>query len=494
MAHFQIGGGWKALAVVCVGYLVVVGAISAKFAYTALGTPSSGFSAMAVTMILIMQTLALLFFGNFRIAGAIRTDMNSKMIESHRLMPISSARAMIGYMLGGAGHAILFTILNVLLAYTFAAFTGTNLAALTLNELVLAIFVLFIWSASLLAAFHGKLYGALVGITVSCSFTGGFYLYGYMPGLALLMSPLIGGTIFSSSKLPPVLEWAYPAAFAAQAAFIAIFFAGACRAYRGTYSTTFNLVQALGLTWVWSAVSIAGIVMWDHFHMNAWRDGADPSERVIASLIAAMLIALVPLRTLTIVELHGKSGVWKSVGVLVAVVGGIMAIAVAPMWIAVDGMGDMATMGRCLLTLVVIGSHVACVYLIFRVMRRAKGVPTFFAVAILGFVLWVGPLLVELMRYWLQLRQPVTDPNDGAAAAFSPVVLLGFIWTADNKVPLTGALVWVGLVPVLLALVVIRAGRRKAVRAVPEPVMARLTPALEASAVVTADRPESLPS
>jgi hypothetical protein len=497
MAHFQIAGGWKTLGIVCAAYVAIVLAVSAKFAYSAMGTPSPAFTAMAVTMILVMQTLTLLFFGNFRIAGAIRTDVTSKMIESHRLMPIASWRAMIGYMWGGAGHAIVFALLNVLFAYGFAVFTGTNLAQLTLSELVLALFVMFAWSMSLLAAFHGRLYGALVGITLSCTFTGGFFLYGFVPGLALLMSPLIGGTIFLPSKTPPVLEWAYPAAFAAQGAFFAIFFAGACRAYRGTYATTFSILQALGITWVWSAVSIAGIVMWDRFHMEMWREqGINSPTRTIASLVAAMLVALIPIRTLTVMELRWNRRAWMSLLVLLAVAIGILTIPLALLGTHLDSdstIGPIASPHRFVLTAVVIASHVACVYLIFRVMRRAKGASTFFAVAIFGFLLWIGPLVVELIRYWMHVGVDAGDVSDGLAAAFSPVVLLGFIWTPENKVWITGGVVWVIVVPVLLALLVFRKRGKEAAAPVVEPVMHLLTPAPNSNAV-TGDPPESSPS
>src|SRR5262245_20855672 len=55
-----------------------------------------------MTGLMVFQTGILLLYAGSRIAMAIRMDLNGKMIESHRLMPMSSAEAIWGYMLGGA--------------------------------------------------------------------------------------------------------------------------------------------------------------------------------------------------------------------------------------------------------------------------------------------------------------------------------------------------------------------------------------------------------
>ena len=77
--------------------------------------------------------------------------------------------------------------------------------------------------------------------------------------------PILGETIFALSRGALSLRGAYALALAAQSAFAALFFVGACRRYRGTYATTFNVPMGLALVAVWSVLSIVAIRNWDSY-------------------------------------------------------------------------------------------------------------------------------------------------------------------------------------------------------------------------------------
>jgi hypothetical protein len=497
MAHFQIAGGWKTLGIICASYIVAVLSIASSIYYDAVSSkvPGPVFTGAAVALLTVVEMMLLLLFGMLRIAGAVRLDITTKMLESHRLMPISNGRAAVGYVMGATAHAIALALLNFVLVYIFAGITGADLARVTLDQAVLALFVLFVWSASLLGAFHGKVYGAMIAVI---SPIGGAFMYKLLPGLALLISPLMGDTIFHVGLTARHLEIPYAAAFVAQILFAVIFFSGACRAYRGTYATTFNLAEALGLTCVWSALSIVGIALWESFHARIFypyrEDPQIHSQQAIASLIAAMLIALVPIRTLTLIELRRKVHPLVSVLFLGAIAATITVIPVGLSPLAANSamynLQGVVTGRHFQITAVVIAAHVATAYLIFRIMRRAKGAPTFLAIAIVGFGLWIVPILVELIRMWVSV--PVTtdvETHAGMVSAFSPVALLAFVWTPDTKVRVMGGLVWIVAVPVVLGVMVVTQ-RNKKVAVVGVPLTSPLlTPS--ASAVRTADPPES---
>ena len=52
--------------------------------------------------------------GAVRIAGCIRMDMSTNMLESHRQMPVSASRAMLGYLFGTTVHVFAVVLLNVI--------------------------------------------------------------------------------------------------------------------------------------------------------------------------------------------------------------------------------------------------------------------------------------------------------------------------------------------------------------------------------------------
>ena len=109
--------------------------------------------------------MLLLLLGMLRIAGAVRMDLTTKMIESHRLMPIADWRARRwGMWIGryATAHAVALAVLNVLLVYIFAGYTRTDLAQVTMSQAVIVMFVLFVWSAAAAGGVSmGKIYGAM---------------------------------------------------------------------------------------------------------------------------------------------------------------------------------------------------------------------------------------------------------------------------------------------------------------------------------------------
>ena len=77
---------------------------------------------------------------------AIRGDLNSRMIESHRLMPITPAEAVFGYMLGGASQVLLLAALNFVIGAVLCAMGGLQTDRWILSTGVLLVFAVFVWS------------------------------------------------------------------------------------------------------------------------------------------------------------------------------------------------------------------------------------------------------------------------------------------------------------------------------------------------------------
>ncbi len=386
-------------------------------------------------------------------------------------------------MLGGTAHAIGFALVNVVLAYIFAANSKTSLTQVTMNQAVLGLFVLFVWSAATLGSFRGKAFGGLFAMCISGGFMGGIYIYGLLPGVALLVSPVMGSTVFSFVPGAPAMQFAYPFSFAAQAVFFSLFFAGACRLYRGTYATTFNLWEAMALSAAWSATTLAGLELWPRFHITTifFRQlrSITPSAQVIASTILAMLIVGIPLRTLMLTETRWKKPMAGRLGVLLAM---ILVVAAIPLGI-VDAPDGIATIGRFVVTVLIVAAHVVCVYLLFRIMRRAKPAQAFMAIAVPGLLVWFGPLGVELIT---MLMGPVDAYGNhpeatGFASSFSPVGLLAQTWMPGEHVSPVAGLVFQCALPVVLGLLMWKKSGKK----VPEMIVPASYDSLNAGAKST---------
>src|SRR5206468_5820545 len=110
----------------------------------------------------------------------------------------------------------------------------------------------------------------LAVVVIGGSTIGIIWAYILLPGFALLLSPFMGRTVFLYGGTLESFPWVYPVAMVAQAVMIAILFSAICRRYRGTYPTTFNLLQSLLLLLAWCIISGVGMHYWDHIHLTTF--------------------------------------------------------------------------------------------------------------------------------------------------------------------------------------------------------------------------------
>jgi hypothetical protein len=104
--HFRMRGGARMLLVTTIGYAaVIVAAIGLFLAADAggVGGPAQVMYGWSVGL-LVIQTAVLLLYGGSRIGASIRSDLTTRMIESHRLMPVGRVPAVLSYLLGVAGR------------------------------------------------------------------------------------------------------------------------------------------------------------------------------------------------------------------------------------------------------------------------------------------------------------------------------------------------------------------------------------------------------
>src|SRR5579862_3573726 len=97
MAHFQMAGGFLTMVVSLGAYVLLVLVVTGLYFYGESGRYTATLPATSVDVLLVMQCVGLLLLGSNRISTAVRKDLSSRMIESHRLMPIPSWRAIAGY-------------------------------------------------------------------------------------------------------------------------------------------------------------------------------------------------------------------------------------------------------------------------------------------------------------------------------------------------------------------------------------------------------------
>lgn len=453
MAHFQLGGGYLSLAALSVVYTLIFFGSICTYVYM---EATSGrmpmrvtFGPGAVSVMFVLQAVNLVIFGALRIAGAVRGDVTSRMIESHRLMPVPSWRAVAGYMLGSTAHVAAFALLTLLFAMGLAMAAGTPLTDVALKQGILLLFTGMVWSlVAMLNLFHRAAFvAATVGGVLAIFSTVAARGFALLPAMGLLTGPLLGNTIFYFGPTPWTISvWVYPVSIVGQLAFFSLFFAAACRCYRGTYRTVFTGWQALLLPVVWAGLSAAGIVLVEAIpiiqRLFYREDAMIVGKQVAASTAMAMLLSLIPIYTVSMEQRgrRGRLGMGLAATLVLSVVVGMIPMGV---WRQFQTTGTQFAV-----TWLAVAAFLLTVFLICHLFSKATPSSLGILLAIVTFVVWVGPLAPAAIVHAM-----VEDPESTLAqtvATFSPVGLLMDQWTSDAPVSAAPGLAWQWFLPLLL--------------------------------------------
>jgi hypothetical protein len=500
MAHYEMGGGWRSLVAICGAYLFLVFVAVGMYYYTDMSSGTRhGMTSVAVSILLIAQSVSLVVFGSFRVSGAIRSDLSSQMIESHRLMPVPSGRAIMGYLIGPATQTIAFALLNLILIYICASFTGTDLSRITIGQATLFAFALLVWSAAAVGTFVMRHLVLVLIAAIVPSMCVMYWVYVFLPALSLLTGPFIGQSIFVFTGSSTGYEWIYTASFVSQAVFFSIFFAGACRRYRGTYATTFSVPQAFLLLVAWSGATIWSMALGERVRLAGVTRMEEDYHvpQIIISVIAALLISIVPLRTLIVYQRPRRS-----LSLTAAVVAGVIAaIGVLPL----GALAQWSLPRECFSeTAWVSGAAVVTLYSLLYFTRKMR---PWIMVLVAGFsmgLIWFVPLFLEVMRMIYLANHSGTaggQPAFGLMGNFSPIGALIDIWWSDRNspaVPPMWGIIWQCFVAAVLAVFAIFVRERPAMQPLMVPVAAPVPPVVPPppppAPLITPDPRESSPS
>jgi hypothetical protein len=127
-----------------------------------------------------------------------------------------------------------------------------------------------------------------------------------LPGVTVLASPLIGNSIFAMRLRSTQLSWEYGASAAAQLLIGSICFVSATRKYRRADTPALGAELGLFLLASWIALSFMGIHYWESFNPNWLPDDGDTGRRFLATMIATLLVMIIPIAGAARAEVNWK--------------------------------------------------------------------------------------------------------------------------------------------------------------------------------------------
>jgi hypothetical protein len=454
-AQFHLRGGWKNTLVVAGVYGLVIGGVIWATAAASGGQSGSTLSGWT-SGLLVLQLILLLIYGTFRVSSAVRSDVTGKIIESHRLMPLSPFGAIVGYVTGAPAQAISLAIVNLLLGIITTAATTGDLPRWFLANAMLAAMALMVWTITAQIAFSAKGGFLLLLIMMLAATANGGDNLALLPGLDVLTCPLVGRSIFDPRATSGGLTFPYAAALISQFIIGAIAFVACMRKYR--MPDAIGLTDALGVILVaaWVAISAVGIRFVEEFHpISIYYRGHNTAPQFVASIMTALLLSIIPLSSAARMAAawHRNGGPTptqprRPLPMLLTPL--VAAVVVCLLLLVHPSLEPNLLLIHAAQTALVALAFMLGMVLLFRWVYQA--VSRAWLIAIIWLALtWIVPLLADV------LYRAITNDNAnslGMIASISPIGALSMIWDQGrvNLFPAIGIQFALVLLPGLLLL------------------------------------------
>ncbi len=451
-AQFALRGGWRKTIPLLIGYAAVIGIaimLSVQFNPKYKGDVCLGWT----TALLAIQSALLVIYGCSRLTAGIRQDTTSRLMESHRLMPTPPAHAVAGYIMGGTTQGIMLALVTFIIGAFTAAGASISFERWAMANVVVFTFAVFLWCIAVFAGFLPKGAGGIIWFIVAIPIFGQGGAMGILPGLTVLLSPMIGPSVFQF-RANFAVPWTYAAALTAQAFFGGICFIGAMRKYQRVDAPGLGVILGLALLLGWAGVSWVGIRQWEEFRPGWLRMHMDMNVQITASIIIAMLIAIAPVSAAAMetirwrrhVALHDPAPLRRPLP------WGIVILFATMLVIAISSAPQVRPHRQneaVLRTAMVVVASLSAIYFLCRWCYRAISTARF-ALGLWIFFTWIVPMMIDGLRYAFSADREV-EPLSWISGC-GPIGAMVSIWNDDMRQSNAGIVVQVCIAAVPLAL------------------------------------------
>jgi hypothetical protein len=347
-------------------------------------------------------------------------------------MPLAPLHAIGGYIIGAAGQPLIFSTGVFLLGGITAAAAGVSLQRWFFANAVLLGFCAFAWVVCAFAAFAARLGGAMLFFPLAIPYMTQGGILGLMPALSVLLSPVMGTSIFDLRNSGTSLPVAYAIAFASQVYVGSICYVAAARKYRRSDAIGIDTILGTLLVLGWVGLSFAGLREWDDFKPRGWSPiHVEPLTQVIGSLIGGVLAAI-PVVSANAMErvrwrlherLNDPAPMQRPLPIALVIVALAMLLVLIPL--APQPHPDTLnynTIGR---SAICIAMALLGLFFWFETLYSI-GLRAGIAVFMWILVTWGGPILADVIRYGLR-DMGENEPFSGFSTC-SPVGTLIILW------------------------------------------------------------------
>ncbi|MEP0843861.1 MAG: hypothetical protein HRF43_14250 [Phycisphaerae bacterium] len=297
-AHYQLRGGWKNILATTVGYAVLIGLLIFGSVYL---DPSSAPSIYAgwTMALLALQVGALVLYGCWSVSSAVKKDISTKMIESHRLMPVSGTDAIAGYLFGPTSQVLTIALANFLIGCATlqgATPLGSGLVNWFKVNAILGIFAVSAWTVMVFLPLVFPMATSLLAGAVFILIMGYQMVPALLPGASLLVGPALQESIFGMLALGRPISPELMVSIVAQLVVAALCYIGAQRKYRRDDVPAWGPLLGLAVVGTYVLISMRGLSTWEVFRPRGWWWETPPfAVQLTLAAMGGLIVAIIPV-------------------------------------------------------------------------------------------------------------------------------------------------------------------------------------------------------
>lgn len=428
-AHYKIRGGGRNIALTVTAYVVLVVTV---ILLVLRSSPSDRAWILntCTDVLCVLQAGTLLLVGGNAVRNAIRKDLTSGMIQSHRLMPVSGPQAVTGYIVGSTSQAVAIAAGNLIIGLFTTTGGGGSKVDWLMDNAALGTFAVLAWTAIALLSFLTQAATGLLFILIIFAVATGGLIVSLLPALTVLLTPALSA-VFSGAGPSIDFEVSLPA----QAALAVFCFSGAARKFYREDVLAFSPLMGLALVAFWATLTWLGIVSTDQFFTGAGPrmlgpgDVLPPAAQIVSSTLLGVLLAIVPvMASAWLTAAHHRRRLLRDVAIgskplspNIMVLAATLILCTIPLALIAREIRMYHSpwtpmMARNLgCTAATIAINLITTSYLMRILYRVTSKS---AVMVFLFVLcsWIGPLALDLIRFGLSGMRPYDDIVTGLSA------------------------------------------------------------------------------
>lgn len=420
-----------------------------------------------------LQVLLAVFGGCGAVYRATLRDYQTKMIESHRLTPMSNGSVALGYLFGATLQVMIVFFVVTAFGAVLSVFAALPVSLWLYGNLLMLNGAITLWAVVVFSGLGLSKPGNPAGVLILIALLGHVWLSA-IPAAGLFVSAYsiaVGIALVLGAMTPS--DPAVPLVAASNVLLTVFWMAAAAAKYRRPDLPALNAFRGLMFLGIWLVLGTLGIVGYAQAGTALplpWGSAEIVDKQWTATMALSLLVALIPLAGTVECRLLVSRGAsprdWSDrvSDVLVAVIAAVMICLVMgligiPIWrdlhsaSAEANVNPMSLLGRwcctiaaCLLAMLFARGLFVVAY---SILKSPKVV-----IAVLILLAWGGPPLVDLV-----LAGFIRDYGNPLTFTWlfrcSPVGTIATVWT-ELRAP-----VWPGLIPqACLALLVTLAAWR----------------------------------